>query len=86
MYRFLVNFIKIDLIFHVLITLNITCVQKVIEIYFNAVSVGVNKEDFEFMLVMSKFNLLQFFYLIEFSLPFKVSLVCTLFSFLGCFK
>ena len=52
---------------------------------FNAVSVGLDKEGYEVMLIIYKFGLIQFFYWLEFSLLFKVALVCTIFAFLGCF-
>ena len=75
MYRFLVHFIKIALILHVPKKLNITCVLKVIEIYFNAGSVGVDKDGYEVMLIISKLFLIQFFYWLEFILLSKVALV-----------
>ena len=65
--------------------LSIAYVYIVIEIGFNAVGVGFDKEGYEVMLIIYKFSVIQFFYWIEFSLLFKVALVCRIFDFLGYF-
>ena len=65
--------------------LSITYVLKVIEIGFNAVGVGFDKEVYEIMLIVYKFGMIQFFYWLEFSLLFKVALVCKIFAFLVYF-
>ena len=46
---------------------------------------GFDKEVYEIMLIIYKFGLIQFFYWLEFSLLFKVALMCTIFAFLGRF-